>query len=138
MAKIAISSQGQTMDSQVDARFGRASFFLVVGEDGGEPVVLDNSQAQGQGHGAGIQAAQLVASSGAGVVLTGVVGPKAWNALEAAGVEIVQGAGGAVSQALEDYRAGKLQPASAAEGTPHQGMGGGGRGMGGGGRGGAR
>ena len=113
--KIAISSSGKTADSQVDPRFGRAAFFMVVDTDTGAFEAHDNVQNLNAVQGAGIQAARHVADLGADAVLTGHVGPKAFVALQAAGVKIFVGASGTVRQSLEQYKAGQL--AEAAEAT---------------------
>jgi len=75
--KIAISSTGTTMESNVDPRFGRASYFVIVDPENSQIVdVIDNRASQEAAHGAGINAATMVAQSGAEVILTGRVGPK--------------------------------------------------------------
>jgi predicted Fe-Mo cluster-binding NifX family protein len=139
--KIAISSTGKGLDSQVDPRFGRASYFIVVDSDTGEiSEIIDNRPAQEAAHGAGINAASRVAGAGVQVVLTGRVGPKAYSVLAAGGVKIVSGNGGTVSEALQNFLSGKTQPSSGPDCNAHSGdpmfgpgMGRGmGRGMGGG------
>jgi predicted Fe-Mo cluster-binding NifX family protein len=112
--KIAISSSGQTPGSQVDPRFGRAAFFIVVDTDTGAFEAHDNLQNLNAAQGAGIQAARCVVDLGAGTVLTGHVGPKAFAALQAAGVKIFVGAAGTVREAVEQYKAGQLDEASEA------------------------
>jgi len=86
--------------------------------------------AMSQGGGAGIQAAQFVVSQGAQVVLTGNLGPNAYDVLQAAGVPGYLAAEGTVRQAIDAYLAGKLQPMAGASVAPHSGMVGGGRGTG--------
>ncbi|MCB2192404.1 MAG: NifB/NifX family molybdenum-iron cluster-binding protein [Deltaproteobacteria bacterium] len=148
MAKIAVSSQGDGLDSQVDPRFGRAAYFVVKDERGGV-FAVDNTAAQQMSSGAGIQAAEALAKAGVQKVLSGMVGPKAMNALQAAGIEVIQGAQGRVAEALAAYEQGRTaqaasaavstSPAAPAKGGMGMGMGGGrGRGRGGGGRGGGR
>jgi predicted Fe-Mo cluster-binding NifX family protein len=51
--------------------------------------------------GAGIQAAQTVSNYGAHIVVTGNVGPNAYQALSTIGVQIVTGATGTVREAVE-------------------------------------
>lgn len=104
MARVAVSSQGQNLQSRVDPRFGRAAYFLVVDDQDMSFTVLDNTRARDLGSGAGIQAAELVSRAGAEVVLSGVVGPKAYQALQTAGVAVVQDAGGSVEEAVKAYR----------------------------------
>lgn len=110
MPKVAVSSQGKSVDDQVDPRFGRAAYHLIVDAESMTVDVLDNSSSRAMGHGAGIQAAENVANSGAEVLLSGFVGPKAYQALEAAGVKIGQGVDGmSVREAVEKYLAGQVQ-----------------------------
>ena len=142
MGKIAVSCDEPSLEAPVDARFGRAAGFLIVDPETMEFVYQENGQAQAMARGAGIQAAETVIRAGAKVVLTGYVGPKAFQALQAGGVQIAQDlANMTVRQAVERYTSGTVtvadQPNSAAHGgggRPGAGMGGGGRGGGGRGR----
>ncbi len=90
MKKIAVSSYGPTLDDKVDPRFGRAGGFVVVDVNTKETQYIDNGGSQVMSHGAGIQAAEIVAKAGAEVLLSGYVGPKAFQALSAAGIAIGQ------------------------------------------------
>jgi predicted Fe-Mo cluster-binding NifX family protein len=90
MAKIAISSEGPGLDEALDPRFGRAAGFMVVDPQTLDFQYVDNGSSQAMAQGAGIQAAEHVANSGAKYVLTGYVGPKAFKALQAAGIQIAQ------------------------------------------------
>jgi len=143
--KICVTSNGPTMDASVDPRFGRCQYFVFVNSETMEHEAMPNPGI-GASSGAGIQAAQTVVDKGAGVVITGQVGPNAIQTLGAANISIVTGASGTVSDAIEQYKSGRLQAAPAAPGAPVAGMpasgmpgAGMGRGMGrGGGRGGGR
>jgi len=106
--RIVITANGKTLDDQVDPRFGRAAFFLVVDTETGSFEAHDNVQNLNAVQGAGIQAARQVVQLGAGAVLTGHVGPKAFAALHAAGVKIYAGAAGTVREAIDEYKAGQL------------------------------
>jgi predicted Fe-Mo cluster-binding NifX family protein len=104
MAKIAISSEGPGLDEALDSRFGRAAGFIVVDPQTLDFVYLDNGSSQAMAQGAGIQAAEIVANSGAKIVLTGYVGPKAFMALQAAGIRVGQNlANMTVREALETF-----------------------------------
>lgn len=110
MAKVAVTSQGPTLDDQVDPRFGRAGGFVVVDTETMEARYVDNGASQAMAHGAGIQAAERVSGTGAGVLLTGYVGPKAFQALQAAGIKICQNLDGmTVREAVEKYKAGAMK-----------------------------
>ena len=90
MKKIAISCEGPSLEDLVDPRFGRAAGFLIVNPQTLETDYVDNGSSQVMAQGAGIQAAEIVAATGATVLLTGYVGPKAFMALGAAGIKIGQ------------------------------------------------
>ncbi len=148
--KICVTSTGPTMDASVDPRFGRCQYFVFVDSETMEHEAMPNPGI-GASSGAGIQAAQTVVDKGASVVITGQVGPNAIQTLGATNISIVTGASGTVSDAIEQYKSGRLQAAPAAPGAPATGMpatgmpatgmpgAGMGRGMGrGGGRGGGR
>ena len=139
--KIAVSSTGPTLEDQVDPRFGRCPYFLIVNPASLEFEALPNTSAE-LGGGAGIQSAQLVIEQGASVILTGSCGPNAVKVLEQGGVHIVTGVSGMVQQVVQQFTAGSLKSSSTSQapdrfsGATGHGMGGGGsRGMGGGGRG---
>ena len=117
--KVAVTSQGAEMSSPVDPRFGRAKFFLLVDTETGEFSAADNAQNLNAPQGAGIQAGRNVVELGAGAVITGHVGPKAFAALQAGGVEVYTGAAGTVAEAVRQFQAGSLKPAPAADVEGH-------------------
>ena len=110
MEKIAISSEGPSLDALVDPRFGRAAGFLIVDPNTMAFEYLENGAAQAMGQGAGIQAAETVAQTGAKIVLTGYVGPKAFQALSATGIKIGQNLENiTVREAVERYKASDIE-----------------------------
>jgi predicted DNA-binding protein (UPF0251 family)/predicted Fe-Mo cluster-binding NifX family protein len=111
--KIAVTSDGPDMDGPLDPRFGRAAGFMIIDPKTFEYTYLDNGASQAMAQGAGIQAAENVAGSGAKVVLTGYVGPKAFQALSAAKIHVIQNLENlTVRQAVERFNKGELSPAS--------------------------
>ncbi len=128
--KIAISAAAPGLDAEVEPRFGRCRYFVIVDPESMEFETLENSSAMAAG-GAGISTAQTIAEKGAGVVLTGNCGPNAYQALSAAGIHVVTGVSGKIKDAVEAYNAGRLQPSSQPSVGSHYGTGMG-RGMGGG------
>ena len=108
--KIAVSSTGPTLDSAIDARFGRAPMFLVIDTSTGDFEALENTQNLQAAQGAGIQSARLVSETGAEAVITGHCGPKAFQTLTAAGIKVIVGVEGTVKEALEKYKGGELKP----------------------------
>jgi len=122
MSKILVSSQGPSLDDQVDPRFGRAAYFIVVDPETLEFEVIDNSAGRAAAQGAGIQAAETVVNAGAKVVLSGFIGPRAYEGLAAAGIQIGQGVEGlTVKEAVQRYRDGQVDMASQATKPGHWG-----------------
>lgn len=127
--KIGISSTGKDLDAQVDPRFGRCQYFLIVDIDTVSFEYISNESAMASG-GAGIQAAQSIAKAGVEAVITGNIGPNAFQTLSAAGIKVVTGVSGTVKDAVEKYKKGELKETTAPSVGSHFGMGGSGRGFG--------
>jgi predicted DNA-binding protein (UPF0251 family)/predicted Fe-Mo cluster-binding NifX family protein len=120
MTKIAVSSEGPTLDDRLDPRFGRAAGFIIIDSDTQDHTYLENGLAQTMAQGAGIQAAETVINAGAQAVLTGSVGPKAFRVLEAAGVQIAQDLDNiTVMEAFERFQQGQVQWASIPKSRGH-------------------
>ncbi|MFH1856073.1 MAG: NifB/NifX family molybdenum-iron cluster-binding protein [Candidatus Omnitrophota bacterium] len=110
--KICITSEGKTLDSKIDSRFGRCRNFIFFDTDTNNFEALENDNSQFAG-GAGIQSGQLVVSKGVKVVLTGNIGPNAHQVLSAAGINIFTGVSGTVKEAIDGYKNGKYKPVDA-------------------------
>ena len=108
MMKIAISATGNTLDSTMDQRFGRAAFFLIVDPETSQFEVINN-EAAGAAGGAGITAAQSVVDKGIEAVITGNVGPNAMNVLNAAEIAIYRGVSASVRENIEKFKKGTLE-----------------------------
>ena len=106
--KIAVSATDPGLDAEVDPRFGRCQYFTMVDPQSMEFEALDNSNAMASA-GAGISTAQMIASKGVGVVLTGNCGPNAYRTLSAAGVQVITGVSGRIRDAVEAFKTGKFQ-----------------------------
>jgi len=106
--KIAITSKGTDLDSEVDPRFGRASYILIVNSETFEFEVLDNKENVNALKGAGIQAASMLSEKGAEVLLTGFCGPNAFKTLKAAKIGVANDAEGSARDAVQAYLDGKL------------------------------
>jgi len=127
--KIAVSSSERDLSAQIDPRFGRCAYFVIVETDDMSFEAFNN-ESIALGGGAGIQAAQFVASKGAEAVLTGNCGPNAVQTLGASHVEVFVGQSGTVKEAIEKYKRGDMTSTKAANVADHYGMGGGGMGRG--------
>jgi predicted Fe-Mo cluster-binding NifX family protein len=106
--KIAVTAKGKDLDSQVDPRFGRAAYILVIDLADDNVKVIDNAENVNAFKGAGIQAAVSVGDSGAGVLLTGYCGPNAFKTLDAAGVKVANDVSGTVGEAVEAFKSGQV------------------------------
>ncbi len=109
--KVCVTSEGITLESKVDPRFGRCGYFIIADSDTLEFEAVSNPNLEAMG-GAGVQSGQLMSSKGVKSVITGNVGPNAYQTLEAGGVEIFMGASGTVGEAIEKYNNGELKSAS--------------------------
>ncbi len=100
--KIAVSSQGGSLNAQVAKNFGRCPYFLIVDSETMkfEPVYNPASSMTG---GAGPAAARVINEKGSKIVLTGQVGPNAMSALAGYGIEAVTVSSDTVREAVEGY-----------------------------------
>ncbi len=108
--KIVAASTGATLESTVDQRFGRASMFIVYDTDTKQHEAIDNKQNVHAVQGAGIQAAEIVARQKPVCLLAGHCGPKAFKALQTAGIPVFIGIQTTVADAIQQYIAGTLKP----------------------------
>lgn len=134
--KIAITASGPNLDDQVESRFGRCPYFLLIDPDTLIFEAMPNPNIS-LGGGAGPQSAQLMAEKKISVVLTGNCGPNAFQTFGAAGIQVITGVGGLVREAVARFKAGQLTQATTPTVKNHFGLGGGmglgrGRGRGGG------
>ena len=104
--KIGVSATGGSMDAQVEPRFGRCPFFVIVDTDTMKFEAFSNPATSLPG-GAGPRTVQEFQQRGAEVILTGNVGPNAQTALEQSGLEVVTGVSGSVREAVEKYKSEK-------------------------------
>ena len=106
--KVGITSNGENLDSDVDQRFGRCKYFIIVDTETMEFEALSNKNIMASG-GAGIQAAQTIANKGVEAVITGNIGPNAFQTLAAAGIKIYTEASGKVRDTVNKCKKGELK-----------------------------
>jgi predicted Fe-Mo cluster-binding NifX family protein len=106
--KIAISATGTNLNDEVDPRFGRCQYFIIVDPDTMQFESMQNPNIMAAG-GAGISTGQTIANSGVQVVLTGDCGPNAYQVLSAAGVQVITGVAGKIRDVVQGYKSGKFK-----------------------------
>ena len=120
--KIAITAKGEDLEAEVDPRFGRCQYFILVDSETMEFEALTNESAMASG-GAGPQAVQFLSNHGVEAIITGNLGPNASMAVNASDIKAFTGAGGtSVREAIEQQKTGKLQESSSATVESHAGM----------------
>lgn len=117
--KVAISAAGETLESAVDPRFGRAAKFILYDLENDTFTAHDNKQNLNAAQGAGIQSAQTVVDLGADWLISGHCGPKAFRVLASAGVKVAVGAEGTVAEAIERFKRGEFQESGGADVEGH-------------------
>lgn len=120
--KICICTTATNLDSLVSPVFARTPYFLFVDSKTEKFKSVPNQVAQ-YGRGAGVTASQEVASQGAEVVISGNIGPNAFNLLKAAGIKIYNAIGLTAREALEQYKQNKLKEISEPSGRFGLGLG---------------
>ena len=123
--RIAISATQPSLDGDVDPRFGRCQYFIIVDPETMKFEALENPNVGAMG--AGIATAQFVTSKGVEAIITGNLGPNAYQVLAAAGIVMFTGITGKIRDALQAYTSGKLRATQQATVGPYFGTG---RGMG--------
>ncbi len=107
--KIAITSKGKDLDSEIDSRFGRAVYIIIVDPENLEFEALDNSENVNAFKGAGIQAATTISEKDAEVLLTGFCGPNAFETLSAAEIKVVNDINGTVRDVIKNFNTGNIK-----------------------------
>jgi len=119
--KMVITAKNNIWESEVDPRFGRCNYFLIIDSNTMNFESISNESAIASG-GAGIQAAQTISKTGAEIVITGNIGPNAYQTLSAAGIKVFIGANGKIEEAIEMYKKGELKEAESPNVNSHSGM----------------
>jgi len=121
--KIAISSTGNNLESEVDVRFGRCNYFLIVEIEDNKIKgfkAIENT-AKEQTGGAGIMAGEIVAKQKVDAVISTNVGPRAFSVFEQFEIKIYLGEG-KIKEVIQDFIDSKLIEISNATGPQHAGL----------------
>lgn len=119
--KIVITSYGQSMNDLLDPRFGRCSYFLLYDSETKTMKAVEN-KGQFSGGGAGIAAAQQIIDEGAQVVITGNMGPNAFDLMESSEIKVYRGNPVACQECVKMFLNGELEMIDTS-GPSHMGMG---------------
>lgn len=120
--KIAITAKGDALSSEMDERFGRCAYFIVVDVDSSGVFKAIKNDAADAGGGAGIRAAQMVIDAGAQAVVSGNFGPNAFDALSAGDVKLYAVSASTVQEAFDIFRANKARLLESATAAAHAGL----------------
>jgi predicted Fe-Mo cluster-binding NifX family protein len=113
--EIIITASSDKVDQPFNPRFGRAEYFILVDTETRESRALANPAMNARG-GAGPQAAQFITSHQPAAVISGRFGPKAFSALEAAGIKAYIASSGTVNEVMDQFLAGELTEVGEASG----------------------
>lgn len=107
---ITVAAGGEGLAAPMDERFGRAPRFLVVDSESKQVQKTIPNPAVQAAHGAGTGAAAMMKDNEIAAVISGRFGPKAFQTLQALGIETwMAPAGLTAGQALQEYGDGRLQ-----------------------------
>ena len=126
--RIALTSKLNNLESEIDPRFGRCKYFIIIDIETMSFESISNESSIASG-GAGIKAAQTISKTGAEAVITGNMGPNAFQTLSAAGIKVFIGANGTIKEAIEQYKKGQLEKLESPSVDSHFGMKASGRGF---------
>ena len=119
--RIAVTATKPAMDADIDPRFGRCQYFVLVDPETMQFEAIQNPGTTGGG-GVGIDTAQFIAGKEVDTIITGNCGPNAYKALSAAGIKVIVNVTGKVQDAIESYKSGKLQASSQPNVEAHSGI----------------
>jgi predicted Fe-Mo cluster-binding NifX family protein len=122
--KIAVTATAEGLDAGASPIFGRSQYIVLVDTDTLESETLPNPAISASG-GAGIQAAQFLVGRGIQALVTGNVGPNAFQVLDAANTPVYLYHGDTVRGAVQAFTNGELTQATGPSARSHSGMGGG-------------
>jgi len=121
--KIGISSTGKTLESEIDPRFGRCNYFLII--DIVDKKIKDfkaiENTAKSQQGGAGIVAGEIVAKQKVDTIITVNLGPRAFSVFEQFKIKIYQGEG-KIKEVVQKFLDEKLKELTNATGPQHEGL----------------
>ena len=113
--RFAVTAIRPELSSPIDQRFGRTRCLLLVDLPDRTTTVIDNRSEMHAARDVGLQVAKKVIENQADALITGHCGPKAFHALEAAGVTVYKVSDGSVAEALDRFDEGQLAATARAD-----------------------
>jgi predicted Fe-Mo cluster-binding NifX family protein len=98
--KIAITSEGNTLNAQIDSRFGRCSYFAIYDTETKQTEFIENPGKEASG-GAGPAAVQFVAKQGVSKIVAGEFGGKTVPLFQSLGIEMINESGKTIAKIIE-------------------------------------
>ena len=120
--KLAITGGTPQFETQLERRFGRCAYFIIVDTETRAWESFPNPAVEARG-GAGTQAAQFLANQGVEAVISGDFGPNAFTALDAASIQMVSAQEGQAKTLVDDFLAERLVRVTGSTGPAHHGGG---------------
>ncbi len=106
--KLCFTSEDNNLKSNLDSRFGRCKYFIIVDSDSEEYNIVQNEGATSP-HGAGVAAAQQVVNENVDIVVTGNIGPNSERILSSANIKILKGKPITIEENIKQYKQNKLE-----------------------------
>lgn len=110
--RIALCVKENSIETEVDGRFGRCRYFAVVDLVKGQVDFIQNEAADESG--AGVKAARIIMKSQVDAVVTQNIGPKAFDLLKKANIYIYEGVNSTMQDTIDHYNNGHLKELNAA------------------------
>lgn len=107
--KTAFSCRQGDLNEQLEQRFGRSPKFLIIDTETDEKKIIDNKLNMNSPQGAGIQTAKNLYDAGVEAVVSGHLGPNAFQTLKSAGISAYTASNMSVNEAYEAFKAGSLK-----------------------------
>ncbi|MBF0492784.1 MAG: PDZ domain-containing protein [Deltaproteobacteria bacterium] len=113
MRIVAVAAMGSTSADQVSPMFTKSPYFILVDLKKGTLNAVANTQSEATG----ILAAKWLMQNHIDAVITGRIGPRAYDALSDAKIAVYAGVFGSIEDVIQAFREGKLVPSVAVFGS---------------------
>ncbi len=100
--RICFTAQGESIEDEIDPRFGRAAFYLIYDPKTKTMESLENPN-KNLMQGVGPKSVQFLSENNVDVLFTGQIGPNAQRVLQASKIKVISGASGKIKNLLEKY-----------------------------------